>query len=213
METERTTQPAGEWRPVEEDDLALAQAELAARPGLVAAATAEGREVDLAHLLARKPILEHKIAYLKGSRDETWQAILDAYLAEARDRHEQVKAEQAGLIAELEGRLAEANAKAAAAWAEVIEARWAAEEESRRKPDWWWEERGLAPPGATPVADEVKRRIVPDRRMASFYAERGDTRFGPSPVRYEESKDERVPTPPVVQQIVEGTYQPVGGGQ
>ena len=217
METERTAEPTEVRRPVEEE-LALAEAELAALPGLVDAATAEGQEDLLSRLLARRPILEHKIAYLKGTRDQSWQKILDAHLAAARDRYQQVKAEQAGIIAELEGRLAEANAKAAAAWAEVTEARWAAEEEQRRKPDWWWKERNLAVPEATPVADRVKERAVADSRYIGFLADHGDKRFEAYRLRsldnsgreLSTTQEERVPVPPVVQDIIDGTHQGLG---
>lgn len=206
--TTSTEVPVEVPRPLE-DALRVAEAELANLPGLIEAATAAGDEAALGKGLLRQPILEARVRHLRGQRDTGYHELLEQHLADARARHAETVAEQAGVIAELQGRLATATAKVAAAWTEVLEARWAAEEEERRKPDWWWTEQNLVPPGSTPVADRVKSRVIPDRRMAAFYAEQGDTRYGPSPVTYDKqtTTEEAVPTPPIVTEIVEGRYQ------
>jgi uncharacterized protein YceH (UPF0502 family) len=180
-------------RPLE-DELAAVEQELAALPALIEAATADGDEVALARWLVRKPIVEARVAHLRGRRDSGYLEMLDQHLADAQARHAEVLAAEAAIISELQGRLAAAAVKVAEAWTVVLEARWAVDEEQNRKPAWWWTEQGLAAPGSTPVADRVKTRVIPDRRMASFYAERGDQRFGPSPVDYgETTKEQNIP--------------------
>lgn len=192
MVAKRTAAAVEVPRPLE-DALAAAEAELAAVPEAIEAVTAAGDEAGLGKLLLRRPILEARVRHLRGQRDSGYLDLLAQHLADARVRHEEVKARLAGIIAALEGQLAVANAEVVEAWAEVLDARYALEEETNRKPSWWYRDRGLVEPGSTPTADSVKRRIVPDRRMAAFYAERGDRRFGPPPVNYEGTKEQHVP--------------------
>lgn len=161
------------------DDLvALAKAELAGIGPLIRAATDEGREVDLSHLLARRSIIEARLDRARRDVDTSYLDGLQAYLVGAQAHLEQVAAEQAPVARAAREQLAASEAAVAAAQVAVVSARFEVERVTLAKPDWWWEEQGMLPPGRPPIADKVLGEFELSKFGKSYRRDYGRTGMG-----------------------------------
>lgn len=133
-----------------------AVAELAALPGKISAALAEGREVDLSHLRARRDVLEHQIEQARTESETEYLEMLKAHALELSARWQEVAAEHCSVRADALERIATSATKEVDAARDLALVNMEIERLENPKTDDWWRSQGLAPPGTPPTATRVK---------------------------------------------------------